>query len=215
MAEENKKVFDPAREITVKIPAPNAADGFKRANVRFPGDEEWKERLRRQETVIRALGRGSSETEVLNDEDVNAELFAQIRTDKEGGPEFDKYEASAAISTLVRTKCLALDRVGCGYRVDLRVLGGVFTSHFLNMPSQKQIAEYRKAACRPRDHRHNITTLRFSLEPAGQLYDALFERVEGYAANEKGGVPIVHKAAAVQEIRADLDAMMEEPDPED
>lgn len=201
-------MFDTTQPIPVRVPSPAGKDGFKRATVRWPSDEEWARRLARQQTVIRGLGRGETETETLNGEAVDAELFGAIRVDSDGEP-FDTWEAAAVVAHLAKSRVVSIERSGVGYTVVLRVARDE-VRHVVRMPSQRQISEYRRASCRPIDQRHNITTLRLALGPSIELYDNLVEAAEGYS----GPVPAIHKAAVLAEIRADLDAMMEEPDPE-
>jgi hypothetical protein len=206
---EQRKLFDMSKLMRARIPSPASPDGFKRITVRYPSDKEWCERLRKQQTVMRQLGRGESETEVLNGEVIDAELFRRVRID-EGGVEVDDFEASAIMTALAGATCTAVERAGSGFRVNLTVYGDVRVSHLMRMPSIKQIADYNKGTCRAIDGRHNVTNLRLSLEPAGALYDALADDTEGYC----GAVPIIHKAAVVKNIKAELDNMMGEPDPE-
>lgn len=195
-------MFSVNRNIDVKVPSPDFPDGWKRATVRFPSDEEWCRRMRKQETVVRDLGRGKTQTEVTNAEAVDAELFDLVRLDKDGAP-FDPYEASRVIATIGAAKPAGPpERIGAGYAIALKVPGGQVV-HRLKMPTTRQLADYRAAACCPTDHKYNVSHLRLALEPAGVLYDALLQEVEGY----DGPVPVVHKALVVSEIRADIDAL--------
>ena len=52
-------------------------------------------------TVRRFLGRGKSQSERVDLPKINAEVFAMIRTDKDG-PEFDDAEAGMAIGRIER-----------------------------------------------------------------------------------------------------------------
>ncbi|MCL5742429.1 MAG: hypothetical protein M1541_00680, partial [Acidobacteria bacterium] len=135
MEQEEKKQFDVDREITLHIPSPA---GRKTITVRYPTDDEWKARMRDQQTIQRSFSKGESETEVLNGEAVDAKLLAKIRTD-EGGSEVDEYEASAVISNLARAKDVEIERGGNGFRVSFTAFGGARVSHLLRMPSLKQI----------------------------------------------------------------------------
>ncbi|MCL5742430.1 MAG: hypothetical protein M1541_00685, partial [Acidobacteria bacterium] len=114
------------------------------------------------------------------------------------------------VCNLARAKDVEIERGGNGFRVSFTAFGGARVSHLLRMPSLKQIGQYKKGTCRPLDARNNVTRLRISLQPAEDLYDAIIENVEGY----KSKVPVVHKAAVAVQVRADLDAIAEEMDPE-
>ena len=73
----------------------------KDCEVRFPSDEEWCAWARAQRTVRHFLGRGKSQSEDVDLPKINAELFAKIRTDKDG-PEFDDAEAGMVIGRIER-----------------------------------------------------------------------------------------------------------------
>jgi hypothetical protein len=202
-------MFDTNREIVVKIPSP---EGYKAATVRFPSDAEWADRMAKQKTVIRSLGRGASETQVLNAEEVDAELFDKILVSN--GTEFDQAEASAAIQRLARAEPGEAERNGSVFRIPLSV-PGCETVHFLRMPSQKQVNSYRKAAVRVIDGRHGRQELKVSLSPSAELYDALMaqppsEEATGSQAYAGDHIPIIHKAAVVAELLQALRAEEED-----
>ena len=84
MEPEKKTGFDATKPFVVPI----LSGGEKSCEVRFPTDEEWCAWARAQRTVRHFLGRGKSHSEDVDLPKINAELFAKIRTDKDG-PEFD------------------------------------------------------------------------------------------------------------------------------
>lgn len=202
-------MFDINREIAVKIPSP---EGYKVATLRWPSDAEWVDRMANQKTVIRSLGRGSSETQVINAEEVDAELFDKILVSKE--IDFDQAEASAAVQRLARADTGEAERDGNVFRIPLSV-PGCETVHFLRMPSQKQVSNYRKAAVRVIDGRHGRQEIKVSLWPSGELYDALMaqppaEEARNAQAYAGDHVPIIHKAAVVAELLQALRAEEED-----
>src|ERR1700726_3620885 len=62
-------VFDASRPLTLNLRAP---EGMKTINLRFPTDDEWIERQRRRKAIVKDLGRGMTETTVVNGEEVDA-----------------------------------------------------------------------------------------------------------------------------------------------
>src|SRR5208282_5229061 len=99
MMETEKKVgFDASKPFVVPI----LSGGEKSCEVRFPSDEEWCAWARAQRTVRHFLGRGKSQSEDVDLPKINAELFAKIRTDKDGDAEFDDAEAGMVIGRIER-----------------------------------------------------------------------------------------------------------------
>ena len=186
-------VFDAAKPFVVPI----LSGGEKQCEVRFPTDEEWCSWARSQRTVRRFLGRGKSQSEDLDLPRINAELFAKIRTDKDG-TEFDDAEAGMVIARIERSTVLGVEREGIDYRIDMKTPGARVT-HVLRMPTAKEMQDHERASTSVVAARRSVETRAF-LEPSGALYDKLHVSHEGYA----GPVPIVHKSAAVSEVIAQL-----------
>lgn len=181
----------------------------KRCSVRFPADQEWCDRARKQKLIRRDLGRGKSQYDPMRAKAIDQALFDRIRQDADG-PEFDQHEASYVIERLDRAIVQDIQRAGNEYTVELKVTGAI-TTHVLRIPSQKQVDDYGDASAPPPIHGERTTELRVFLEPAGPLYDALLVRNEGY----DGSVPIIHKLAATSAMLRDISARMEEDDPEE
>jgi len=80
MQTEKNTGFDASKPFVVPI----LSGGEKKCEVRFPSDEEWCAWARAQRTVRHFLGRGKSQSEDVDLPKINAELFAKIRTDKDG-----------------------------------------------------------------------------------------------------------------------------------
>mgnify|MGYP001574031363 CR=1 FL=1 len=198
-------MFDKTKKIELRI----MSGGHKACVVRFPTDAEWRARARAQRTMREHLGRGKSQYRVLNADDANADLFVQIRVDKDG-PEFDAAEASAAIARLERWEPGDSEREGDTYRIRAKVPGAQVV-YVLRMPKQSEMAAFSRASMRVIEGRRS-QELRFFLEPGEELFDKLLVSSEGYA--EAGGVPAIHKDAAVNELLAQIAEDTEEDDPE-
>ena len=187
-------IIDATRPIAINLRAPG---GVKTVRVRFPTDDEWIERQRRRKVVIKQLGRGVSETIVGNGEDVDAALITKVRSDPV--PEIDALEAVKVVEQLSTAEVDDVVAEGDSFRVTTRVLGGT-TVHVLNMPSAKDVFDYRRGFARVLDLPFGKQELTINISPAGVLYKKLVTSSLGYA----GDVPIIHQAVAV---KAAIDAM--------
>jgi hypothetical protein len=174
-------------------------EGVKTIRVRFPSDDEWIERQRRRKVLVKQLGRGASETTVVNREDADASLLAKIRMEPEG-PEVDAFEASKLIEELAQCDVDDVVPEGGGFRVTMRVLGGT-TTHLMKMPSAKDTFEYRRGFVRAVDLPFGRQEITVNIAPLATMYQKLAVSTEGYAENV---VPIIHQAVAV---RAAIDAL--------
>lgn len=202
-------MFDTKCDIDVTIAA---GDVRKVATVRFPTDAEWADRAAAQRTVIRSIGRGRSETEILNGAEVDRELFVKILL-SENAAAFDDAEASAVIGRIARCEAGEAEHDGSQVRIPLSTAAGD-TTHFMKVPSQKQVLDYGKAAVRLVEGRHR-QELRLNVVPAGTLYDAL---VAAPACNSSlgpayvdGVVPIIHKQAVIAELVRSIKETEDEP----
>jgi hypothetical protein len=204
MGESNQAVFDATKPFVVPI----LSGGEKRCEVRFPSDEEWCAWARAQRTIRRFLGRGKSQSEDLNLAEINADLFAKIRVDKDG-PEFDQAEAGVVIGRIERCVVTGIEREGINYRIEMKVPGARVV-HVLRMPTAKEMQDHERASVSVVAARRSVETRAF-LEPSGDLYDKLHVSDEGYAGSI---VPIIHKSAAVSEVLAQLAIESDEEDPE-
>jgi len=189
-------IFDASRNIALNLRTP---DGVKTVRVRFPSDEEWIERQRRRKVVVKQLGRGASETTVVNREDADAALLAKIRAEQDG-PEVDAFEASKLVEELATCDVDDVIPEGGGFRVTMRVLGGT-TTHLMKMPSAKDTFEYRRGFVRAVDLPFGRQEITVNIAPVAALYKKLVTSTEGYAGDT---VPIIHQAVAV---RAAIDAI--------
>ena len=199
-SETESFVFDVTRPVAINLRTP---DGVKTIRVRFPSDQEWTERQRRRKIIIKNLGRGISETTVINAEDVDAALLAKIRTEDE--PEVDAFEAARVVEQLAVAEVEDAVPIGDAFRVTLRVLGAV-TTHLLRVPSAKDVIDYRRGFARVLDMPFNRQELTINARIAGDLYKKLVQATEGYV----GEVPVIHQMAAVKAAIDALDAAFQE-----
>ena len=193
-------MFDAKRPITINLRTPG---GVKTVRVRFPSDDEWIARQRRRKVLVKQLGRGVSETTVANSEDVDAALLASIREGAE--PELDPFEAMKVVEQLSLAEVDDVVPAGDSFRVTLRVLGTT-TVHVINMPSAKDVFEYRRGFARLLDLPFGRQEVSINIASAAALYKKLATATEGYV----GDVPIIHQAVAVKAAIAAMDAAVAE-----
>ena len=134
---------------------PNPA---KTAVLRLPTHQEMVDRLAKQKSIRRTLGRRKTQTQFVPNIAADLELFTKLRLDK-GGPEFDEFEAAAAISNLTACDVTDCERVGEEYRITLNTPFGA-TAHTVKIPTQKDITTYRRTVVSSIDLPHNQEELR-------------------------------------------------------
>ncbi len=194
----DRPTFDSAREISINL---RSAEGARKITVRFPTDAEWVERQRRRKIIIKQLGRNTSETILPDSEEDDLELVNKLRTPsgENGGPAIDAFEASFILDQLSQADVDDVVADAGGYRITLRVPGGI-TAHVLETPSAKDVIQYRRAFARRLDLPYNKQQLTINLAAAGEFYKRLCLSKEGYA----GEVPIIHQAVV---LKAAIDAL--------
>ena len=83
----------------------------------------------------------------------------------------------------------------------------------MNIPTQRDITVYRRLMVSSTDLPHGQEELRYRVEPAMDLYDAVADKIEGYADGfTVADVPPHHKqAVAVELVQAidDLDPALD------
>ncbi len=203
---------------TITLESGETIDGFKitvpeppkAAIVRLPTASEMADRLSRQKSIRRNLGRRKSETEFLQDPKADLDLFNKIQVKLIKGDPFDEFEAGTAIGKLTRAEPDSCERNGEGYVVTLKTPFGKVTHH-LNIPTARDLSFYRRAALKSTDLPHGQEELRYPVEPACALYDAVVRKVdgfEGYAAGYRiSDIPPHHKSNAVVELVQALDEL--------
>jgi hypothetical protein len=182
-------MFDTTTDISIKLKTPQ---GAKDVVVEFPSDEQWKARASKIKIVSKSLGRGKSTSEATKPERANAELFDQIvKIDVE----LDEFEKSQIVERLSRCEVTDSSYTGAGYEITLKVPGGE-AKHTLNMPSAKQVNEYRRLATRMVSGQHGMTEFTVNLGAGESLYNAVAVKADGYG----GPVPVVHKCVVISEV---------------
>jgi hypothetical protein len=192
---EEKKLtgFDASQPITINL---KSTGGGKFITVRYPTDAEWMERQKERKVIVKQIGR-MSKTIPPDSSDYDEKMFAKIRTDSDG-PGVDGYEAMHILEQLSQCDIDDVVREGTGYRVTMRILGGLQTSDLIKMPSAKDIFDYRRAFVESLDLPNSKQRLTINLQAAADLHKKLSESTMGYA----GAMPIIHQAIA---IRAAID----------
>ncbi len=185
--------------ITIRVPNPP-----KTAVVRLPTNEEMIERLQCQKSIRRTLGRRKSQTEFVPNPKADLDLFNRIRLDSDG-VEFDEYEAQNAISKLTYSEVTNCERSGEHYDIKLQTPFGD-TVHHVKIPMQRDVMIYRRTVVSSIDLPHGQEELRYRIEPAVELYNAVAAGIIGYAAGWTcAEVPPHHKSAVVVELVQAID----------
>ncbi len=211
-------MFDSRNPVQMTI----MSGGEKRCVLRYPTDGEWCDASRKRRFVEQSLGRNKSQSRPVGFEEAAAEVFEKVRLDREGPP-FDVAEAAAAIMKLEVVDVVDCEREGDEYRITLRCFAGqqehegklvdVFQRvvHRLRIPLQADMLAHARAAIPPPVSWHRQRIFKAYLAPSGELWDKIGRAEAGYA--EGSAVPITHKDAAVQELRAQFG--MKEDDTDD
>jgi hypothetical protein len=177
----------------------------KVAVLRLPANDELLAYLTAQRSLYRDLGRRQGESEEVPTPAADLKLFTAIRIDKDGEP-FDEAEALYAIGILTRWKVNSCERDGATFVVKIGTVFGE-TTHVVNIPFQKDLAEYRRFVYKSRDIGNGLEERRFPPEVPVKLYDKIVEYVEGYIGTQMGSgpefkqaIPPHHKRAVVMEV---------------
>jgi hypothetical protein len=168
----------------------------KTCHVRFPTDAEWCERVRKIRVYRTPVGRDKFKSDAPGQVEVDLALFTKIRLDPDSGVEFDAAEASKVITKLDSCRIIDAARDGNQFRITLEVpLAEV--SIVLKSPTQRQAKTYEDSSMSLLSSRRTQEWRSF-LEPAGELFDAVFISQDGYASDTH--IPVIHKYAAVREL---------------
>lgn len=198
-------VEQPVRGFTFRVPNPP-----KTAILRLPTPAEMTDRLSKQKSIRRTLGRRKSQTEYLPNPKADLELFNKIKV---GGEAFDEFEAGNAVGKLTRNEVMSCERVGDEYRITVNTPFGD-TVHHLAIPTARDITLYRRSAMTSVDLPHGQEELRYPVEPAVALYDATIKSFEGYADGyKKEDIPPHHKSSVVVELANAIDELDADLDP--
>lgn len=197
---QNNVVFDSSAKFEVKAVT---TDGIQKIAVRFPSNDEWTDWHSRKKYEIVSRGGNLTETVVgAGSEEIDADLLSKIRAEQL--PEIEPFHAGNICQRLSQADVVEAEREGDGYRVVLRVPGGM-TSHLLRIPTAKEWQKHDKRFARLYDsgQKKIIVT---NLAVAAELYVALCQETTGYPSGNGAGptsaVPILHQVAAVGGIMA-------------
>jgi hypothetical protein len=173
----------------------------KFAVLRLPTNDEMIEYESKQRVIYRDLGRRSGESEAVQNPEADLALFAKLRIDKPAdGQDFDAAEAGKAIQQITRQKIGSCEREGDGFRITLITRFGS-TVHVIKIPFEKDLAQYKLSAYKPRDLPYGQEERRFPPEAPMRLYDAAIESIDGYTPNfTTKTVPLHHKRAVIFEL---------------
>ena len=175
----------------------------KTAVLGLPTNQQMIDRLDQQKSIRRSIGRRKSQTEFIPNLKADLDLFMKIRQDK--GAEFDEYEASNAVSKLTYCEVTDCQRAGDEYQITVKTPFGE-TVHTVGIPTQRDIAFYRRMVVSATDLPHGQEELRYRIGPAVSLYDSVAQGISGYAESFKpADVPPHHKSAVVVELIQAID----------
>lgn len=180
-------------KITLALPS------SEKATLRFPTDDELCDRSRKQRAIQQNLGRGKTKTEIKNYSETNEELFDRILLHTDAT--LDDAEKSALVGKLLRAEVLDLERIGAQVEVTLDTIFPEPVKHVVNIPRERDVVKYNRSTVSGTDSQR-FRELRFSLEPAAELYDKMRVSESGFA--EGSAIPIYLKAAVVSAVLQEL-----------
>jgi len=169
--------------------------GTREISVSWPTDEQWIKRQRARRILIKQLGRGASETDVVGGADIDLNLIQEIS----GEDGFSSDDAGMVLNQLSSAAVENVTRDGAMFLVRLRTCKGAMEFK-LKTPSAKQIMDYRRAFVRLIDLPYGQQEIRTNLQAAAELFDALCEAKQ---------TPIIWKTPVIAAIATELDRMLE------
>lgn len=184
-----------------------SAAGRKTAVLRLPTSQEILTYMSAYKQIYRDLGRRQGEAEDTPTPEADLKLFEAIRLDK--GLEFDADEAQYALNLIMRHKVDSCERDGQTFIIKLKTIFGP-TAHVVNIPFQKDLAEYKRNVYKSRDLPHGMEERRFPPDVPCKLYDKVVASSTGYV--DGTDVPPNHKRSVVMELvntLASLDPSMD------
>jgi hypothetical protein len=195
-------VFDASRPLAIKLPP----DGARVLHLGFPTDEQWIAFQRKNKVVQQNLGRNRSQTRTNREvaARLSSLLVEAIRTDPDG-PAIAPADASYAMKILNECDVTGVTRVAEGFRVAMRVLGGIETAHVLRGPNAEEIEQYRFGLASVLDLPHGQQEITINLEAAAQTYAKLKVSAENYV----GEPPVTHQNAAIRAAIEELEMFLQ------
>lgn len=198
-------MFDIKAEIGIPIPGAQS----KKAVVRFPTDEEFTVWRRKKKVQQKDLGRRSFQIEQSKPEPIDLELYNKIRTDA-GSSEIDEAEAYYVINRLADCEVSSRpEREGDSYTIQMKIMRKLTTSHTLRIPSVKEMMDYERMRSAVIFGQYGNQEIKINFQASSDLYDKLKVSTQGYL----NGVPVPHKAEAInvllQEVRAEQEETLD------
>jgi hypothetical protein len=191
--------FDKQMRIELRVEHPEQP---RAVTVRWPTDDEWKERAKRFR-LERRVTAGGAWSETTNELETERWLFDQIVLSQ--APALSDAEAAEVIGRLERVTANDCQRGDDGaFQVELGIPSGL-TVHRLRTPTAEERYEFNKGQNPPVDLGRGRSLILLDSTPADQLYNAVFLSAAGYAGEGAEAVPVIHKAAAVRVLLAELE----------
>jgi hypothetical protein len=191
-------VFDLNDTIEMVIPTDS---GDRTCEMNHPTDEQWTARYNKRYTLIRNLGNGLNEQKQMNKEQADSALLLEIQINK--AVVFDEYEAVTLMDQLSQCDVVDVIRTGGSMKIILNtILGDV--EHYVKIPKQKDLKYTIDASVKMRGGRLNTSTVYVFLPPAGELYNTIAERIEGYSTKDFKVIPLIHKYKVIDAIQGEM-----------
>lgn len=178
----------------------------KTAVLNLPTNAQLTTYLAAQYSIVRAQ-EGSEDVPTPKADKI---LFDSIRIDK--GEEFDDAEISYALGIITQHRVAGCERDGQTFVVSIQSRFGD-TSHVLGIPTQKQMADYRKNLIKTRRTGRGVEEWRYPISVPVGLYDALAVKIDGYNPSSVSAdmnigdsmqvsemVPVHHKRTVIDSI---------------
>jgi hypothetical protein len=200
-------LFDSTRELGIALPS---EEGTKRVSVSFPSDTDFCEWRRKKKIIQKDLGRRSYQIVPPEPEKIDLDLVTKIlvKREDEVAPELDEADANYIINRLSQCEVSEQpEREGSAYVIKLKVLGQFRTVHVLRLPNMREWTSFDKLRSSIKFLPYGTQEIRMNYQVAGELYDKLKQRVDGYVGDR---VPVSHKYEAVNVLLQEFRAQQEE-----
>lgn len=195
-------------ELGIKVPGP---EGVRKVFVSFPSDADVATWRRAKSIVQKDIGRRQSIIEATKPGKEDLDLYRKIRRtgeDSEELVELDESESNLLISKLLTCDVPeAPEREGSTFLIRMRVMDATDTVHVLKVPTVREMMDYERTRSSVIFGQYGRQEIRINYRAAGEFYDKLLSRVEGYEDNK---VPVHHKAEALNELLQAIRAEQEE-----
>jgi len=182
----------------IQLPTP---EGLRAVELRFPTDEEWIDRNRRQKLITKQISRTVTEDTIVETPETDLLLVEKLREVHEGPP-LSTGEASWILDQLSSAEVEEVERQGAQFRIVLRVPGGLVT-HIVGMPSVEDMQDFQREFTSTRQIQEGRLVKQeqvVNLAAVKKLYQKLSRGTEGYGM----AVPVVHQLPVVLEVMREV-----------